>query len=214
MSPGMRGCLLSISAPCGCPQWARCRGAAPWPLSPSGCGAAVFVLLAAPVISAQHTQEVLSGIVHPRPDLYRKKSIKSRPSTSAATSCLCAAGGRPCRGREAGTQARQTRDGQAGMAAGSRRGARRWGCSWRGGGRLGTTGTIRAAAVAAAGMRWTGRDGMGSWHWGQRECVLARPDPAGSGWVFAPAQAETMAGASGAGWTHSAGKGLPEQMSF
>lgn len=55
------------------------------------------------------------------------------------------------------------------------------------------------AAVAAAGMRGTGRDGMGSWRWGQRERVLARPDPTGSGWVFAPAQTETMAGASRAG---------------
>lgn len=119
MSLGTHGCLPSILAPRGHPQGTRGGGAAPWPLSPSGRGAAVFVLLAAPVISAQHTQEVLSGIVHPRPDLYRKKSIKSHPSTSAATSCLCAAGSRPCRGCEADAQACQSQGRQAGMAPGA-----------------------------------------------------------------------------------------------
>lgn len=61
------------------------------PLSPSRgrCKpVAVFVLLTELVISEQHTQEVLSGIVHPNPDLYRKKGIKSHPSTSNGTSCL------------------------------------------------------------------------------------------------------------------------------
>lgn len=170
-SLGTHGCLLSILAPRGHPQGTWAGGAAPWPLSPSGRGAAVFVLLAAPVISAQHTQEVLSGIVHPRPDLYRKKSIKSHPSTSAATSCLCAAGSRPCRGCEADAQARQSRGGHGGMATGSHGGAWRRGCSWHGhgGGRRDAAGTVRAAAIAAQGMRWTGW-GAG----GQQECVLSR----------------------------------------
>lgn len=151
VSPGRHGCLPSISAHCGYPQWARCGGAAPRPLSPSGRGSAVFVLLVAPVISAQHTQEVLSGIVHPRPDLYRKKSIKSRPSTSAATSCLCVAGGRPCWGRKAGVQAGWSQGGQAGMAAGSHGGAQRRGCSWHGRGQQGTSGTVRARGCHRGG---------------------------------------------------------------
>lgn len=127
-----------------------CRPTAPLP---SGHAAAVFVLLTAPVISAQHTQEVLSGIVHPRPDLYRKKSIKSHPSTSAVTSCLCAAGGRPCGGCEAGTRAR-AQGGHAGMAAGSHRAVRRQGRSRHGGGQRGAAGTVRGMAIATEGTDW------------------------------------------------------------
>lgn len=161
---------LGVSPPCPSPvgsAWGS-RPAAPSPPR----GGRVCSPSPSPVISSQHTQEVLSGIVHPRPDLYRKKSIKSRPSTSAATSCLCAAGGRLCRGH---------RGQHRGQHRGHCHGARgRWtrgrdghreplestaGLLPHGGGQQGTQGTRepQRGRVGWGGMWW---DGM--WWGGMR----------------------------------------------